>query len=148
MGKMKTNWLIILLIIVSASTINLGSTLKSGTPSIEIVGQEEFTGKNGDVFIYSIKLRSNENLVNFNVVPSVAGENNDCKINYFFDENTNQAYVNYLYVLPKNIDNINQVTLTFTLSDEKESNVCKQVIHVDDLNFANAKEELTQNNEI
>jgi len=143
---MKTNWLIILLVIVSASTINLGSTLKSGTPSIEFVGHEEFSGKNGDVFIYSIKLRSNENLVNFNVIPSVAGENNDCKINYFFDENTNQAYVNYLYVLPKNVDDINQVTLTFTLSDEKESNVCKQVIHIDDFNFANAKEELTLNN--
>jgi len=143
---MKTNWLIILLVIVSASTINLGSTLKSGTPSIEFVGHEEFSGKNGDVFIYSIKLRSNENLVNFNVIPSVAGENNDCKINYFFDENTNQAYVNYLYVLPKNVDDINQVTLTFTLSDEKESNVCKQVIHIDDFNFANATEELTLNN--
>lgn len=145
---MKANWLIILLVIVSASTINLGSTLKSGTPSIEFVGHEEFTGKNGDVFIYSIKLRSNENLVNFNVVPSLAGENSDCKINYFFDKNTNQAYVNYLYVLPKNIEHVDKVVLTFTLSDSKESNMCKQVIRFNHLNFADAKEELIVNEEI
>jgi hypothetical protein len=145
---MKTNWLIILLVIVSASTINLGSTLKSGTPSIEFVGHEEFSGKNGDVFIYSIKLRSNENLVNFNVVPSIAGENSDCKINYFFDKNTNQAYVNYLYVLPKNVKDVEQVILTFTLSDSKESNMCKQVIRINDINFADAKDELTVNKEI
>lgn len=145
---MKSNWLIILLVIVSASTINLGSTLRSGVPSIEFVGHEEFSGKNGDVFIYSIKLRSNENLVNFNVVPSIAGENKDCQINYFFDENTNQAYVNYLYVLPKNVDELNQVTLTFTLSDSKESNTCKKVIKVDDFNFAKANEELSFNKEI
>ena len=146
---MKTNWLIILLVIVSASTINLGSTLRSGTPAIEFVGYEEFSGKNSDIFIYSIKLRSKENLVNFNVMPSVLGENNDCKINYYFDENTNQAYVNYLYVLPKNKEHLNEVTLTFTLSDSKESNMCKKVIHCgNDLNFAEDSEELSLNDKI
>ena len=80
---MKSSWLIILLIIVVGSTINLGSTIKFGTPSIELVGNEEFAGKNGDVFIYSIKLRSNENLINFKVVPNIMGKNQDCLYHQF-----------------------------------------------------------------
>jgi len=137
---MKSNWLIILLVIVAGSTINLGSTLKFGTPSIEFVGNEEFTGKNGDVFIYSIKLRSNEKLVKFNVVPSIIGENHDCEFNYVFDENTNQAFVNYLYVLPGDVEDINKVVLTFTLSDSKESNIRTRVININNgLNFADGR---------
>ena len=140
---MKSNWLIILLIIVAGSTINLGSTLKFGTPSIEFVGDEEYTGKNGDVFIYSIKLRSNDNLVKFNVVPSIVGENLDCEFDYVFDENTNQAFVNYLYVLPKDADDISEVVLTFTLSDSKESNIRTKVINIkDELNFAEGSDEI------
>ena len=52
---MKSNWLIIMLVIVAGSTINLGSTLRYGNPSIEFINNNEFGGKNGDVFIYSIK---------------------------------------------------------------------------------------------
>ncbi|OQY04909.1 MAG: hypothetical protein B6I20_02155 [Bacteroidetes bacterium 4572_117] len=134
---MKFNWLIILLVIIGVSTINLGSTLKFGTPSIEFVGDEEFVGKNGDVFIYSIKLRSNEKLVKFDVVPSVIGENGDCEFKYVFDENTNQAFVNYLYVLPENIEELKQVVLTFTLTDSKESNIRTKVISINnEMNFA------------
>ena len=140
---MKSNWLIILLVIVAGSTINLGSTLKFGTPSIEFVGNEEFSGKNGDVFIYSIKLRSNDNLVNFNVIPSVIGENQDCKFNYVFDENTNEAFVNYLYVLPEDANDIKEVVLTFMLSDSKESNIRTKVINIkDELNFADGSDEI------
>ena len=146
---MKSNWLIILLIIVAVSTINLGSTFKFGTPSIEFVGNEEFTGKNGDVFIYSIKLRSNENLVKFNVIPSIMGENLDCEFNYVFDENTNQAYVNYLYVLPKDVENINEVVLTFMLSDSNESNIRTKIINIkDEINFAKNDNELLISSEI
>ncbi len=140
---MKSNWLIILLVIVAGSTINLGSTLKFGTPSIEFVGNEEFSGKNGDVFIYSIKLRSNDNLVNFNVIPSVIGENQDCKFNYVFDENTNEAFVNYLYVLPEDANDIKEVVLTFMLSDSKESNIRTKVISIkEELNFADGSDEI------
>ena len=42
---MKSNWLIILLIIVAGSTINLGSTLRYGNPSIEFIQNNEFGGK-------------------------------------------------------------------------------------------------------
>jgi len=137
---MKSNWLIILLIIVAGSTINLGSTLRFGTPSIEFVGNEEFSGKNGDVFIYSIKLRSNDNLVKFDVVPSIMGGNQDCKFNYTFDKSTNQAYVNYLYVLPEDVDDISEVVLTFTLSDSKEANIRTKVINIkNEWNFADEK---------
>ena len=140
---MKSNWLIILLVIVAGSTINLGSTLKFGTPSIEFVGNEEFSGKNGDVFIYSIKLRSNDNLVNFNVIPSIIGENQDCKFNYVFDENTNEAFVNYLYVLPEDANDIKEVVLTFMLSDSKESNIRTKVISIKkELNFADGSDEI------
>ncbi len=140
---MKSNWLIILLVIVAGSTINLGSTLKFGTPSIEFVGNEEFSGKNGDVFIYSIKLRSNDNLVNFNVIPSIIGENQDCKFNYVFDENTNEAFVNYLYVLPEDANDIKEVVLTFMLSDSKESNIRTKVISIkEELNFADGSDEI------
>jgi hypothetical protein len=136
---MKSNWLIILLIIVAGSTINLGSTLKDGNPSIEFFQNNEFSGKNGDVFIYSIKLRSNENLVNFKVIPSVKGENTDSEFDYLFDENTHQAVVNYFYVLPEGIES-DQVVLTFTLTDSRESNVKTKVIKVsENLNFAKAK---------
>ena len=137
---MKSNWLIILLIIVAGSTINLGSTLRFGTPSIEFVGNEEFSGKNGDVFIYSIKLRSNDHLVKFDVVPSIMGGNQDCEFNYTFDKNTNQAYVNYLYVLPEDVDDISEVVLTFTLSDSKEANIRTKVINIkNEWNFADEK---------
>jgi len=146
---MKSNWLIILLVIVAGSTINLGSTFKFGTPSIEFVGNEEFTGKNGDVFIYSIKLRSNDNLVKFNVVPSIVGENLDCEFNYVFDENTNQAFVNYLYVLPKDVDDISEVVLTFMLSDSNESNIRTKVINIkEELNFADGRNEIVNTSEI
>lgn len=126
---MKSNWLIILLIIVAGSTINLGSTLKYGNPSIEFVQNNEFGGKNGDVFIYSIKLRSNEKLLNFNVSPSVKGLNSDSEFNYLFEEEIHQAIVNYFYVLPEGV-NSGDVVLTFTLTDSKESNVKTKVIKV------------------
>jgi len=125
---MKTNWLIILLIIVAGSTINLGSTLKFGNPSIEFVNGEEFVGKNGDMFVYSIKLRSNENLRSFKVKPSIKGVNDDSFFNFDFDENTHQAIINYFYVLPDNFDTNNEVILTFTLTDSKESNIKTKVI--------------------
>ncbi len=136
---MKSNWLIILLIIVAGSTINLGSTLRYGNPSIEFFQNNEFSGKNGDVFVYSIKLRSNENLLNFKVIPSIKGENIDSEFDYLFDENTHQAVVNYFYVLPVGV-NSDQIVLTFTLTDSKESNVKTKVIKVsENLNFAKAK---------
>jgi hypothetical protein len=136
---MKSNWLIILLVIVAGSTINLGSTLRYGNPSIEFFQNNEFGGKNGDVFIYSIKLRSNENLMNFKVIPSIKGENSDSEFDYFFDENTHQAVVNYIYVLPQGV-NPEQVVLTFTLTDSKESNVKTKVINVsENMNFARAR---------
>lgn len=146
---MKSSWLIILLIIVVGSTINLGSTLRFGTPSIELVGNEEFVGKNGDVFIYSIKLRSNENLINFKVVPSITGKNQDSEFNYVFDENTNQAFVNYIYVLPEDVEDISNVILTFTLSDSKESNIRTKVININnELNFADGRNETLIKSEI
>ena len=134
---MKTNWLIILLIIVASSTINLGSTLRYGNPSIEFVNDKEFIGKNGDVFVYSIKLRSNENLINFKVKPSIKGINEDCDFEFHFDENTHQAVVNYFYVLPEDFKADNKVVLTFTLTDSKESNIKTKVIDFSkDINFA------------
>jgi len=133
---MKTNWLIILLIFVAGSTINLGSTLRYGNPSIEFINKNEFEGKNKDVFIYSIKLRSSEKLVNFKVNPSVKGLNNDSEFEFLFDEDTHQAVVNYLYVLPEEI-NIDEVVITFTLTDSKETNIKKKVIRPgEDLQFA------------
>jgi len=145
---MKTNWLIILLIIVAGSTINLGSTLRFGNPSIEFVNRKEFIGKNGDMFVYSIKLRSNENLKNFKVIPSLKGVNDDSYFNFDFDENTHQAIINYFYVLPDNLDTSNEVTLTFTLTDSKESNIKTKVIDFSKVtNFAkkdNLENELTQ----
>ena len=126
---MKSNWLIILLIIVAGSTINLGSTLRYGNPSIEFIQNNEFGGKNGDVFIYSIKLRSNEKLLNLKVNPSIKGINNDSEFDYLFEENTHQAVVNYFYVLPEGVDS-DEVVLTFTLTDSKESNVKTKVIKV------------------
>ena len=145
---MKTNWLIILLIIVAGSTINLGSTLRFGNPSIEFVNGKEFIGKNGDVFVYSIKLRSNENLINFKVKPSIKGINEDSYFNFDFDENTHQAIINYFYVLPDNYNENNEVILTFTLTDSKESNIKTKVIDFSKvINFAkkeNAENDLTQ----
>ena len=136
---MKSNWLIILLIIVAGSTINLGSTMRYGNPSIEFFQNNEFSGKNKDVFVYAIKLRSNENLLNFKVIPSIKGQNSDSEFDYLFDENTHQAVVNYFYVLPEGIDQ-NEVVLTFTLTDSKESNVKTKVIKVsENMNFAKAK---------
>jgi len=136
---MKSNWLIILLIIVAGSTINLGSTLRDGNPSIDFFQKNEFSGKNGDVFVYSIKLRSNENLLNFKVNPSIKGLNTDSEFDYLFDENTHQAVVNYFYVLPEGVDS-DQIVLTFTLTDSKESNVKTKVIKIsENLNFAKAK---------
>ena len=145
---MKTNWLIILLIIVAGSTINLGSTLRFGNPSIEFVNGKEFIGKNGDVFVYSIKLRSNENLINFKVKPSIKGINADCDFEFDFDENTHQATVNYFYVLPDDFEDNNKVVLTFTLTDSKESNIKIKVIDFSkSVNFAkkeNLENDLTQ----
>jgi hypothetical protein len=133
---MKSNWLIILLVVVAGSTINLGSSLRYGNPSIEFIKNVEFDGKNKDVFIYSIKLRSNEKLVNFKVSPSVKGQNNDSQFEFLFDENTHQAIINYLYVLPDDVDN-SEVVLTFTLTDSKESNIKTKVINLGgDLQFA------------
>jgi predicted metallo-beta-lactamase superfamily hydrolase len=137
---MKSNWLIILLVIVAGSTINLGSTMRYGNPSIEFVQNNEFGGKNGDVFIYSIKLRSNEKLLNFKVAPSIKGLNNDSEFDYLFEENTHQAVVNYFYVLPESVSS-DEVVLTFTLTDSKESNVKTKVIKIsEDFNhFAKSK---------
>ena len=145
---MKTNWLIILLIIVAGSTINLGSTLRFGNPSIEFVNGKEFIGKNSDMFVYSIKLRSNENLLNFKVEPSLKGINVDSNFEFDFDENTHQATVNYFYVLPDNFKDNNKVVLTFTLTDSKESNIKTKVIDFSKVvNFAKKEQigdELTQ----
>lgn len=137
---MKSNWLVILLIVVASSTINLGSTLRYGNPSIEFVQNNEFGGKNGDVFIYSIKLRSNEKLLNFKVEPSISGRNHDSDFDYLFEENTHQAIVNYFYVLPEGVDS-DEVVLTFTLTDSKESNVKTKIIKVSDSfeHFAKSK---------
>ncbi len=145
---MKTNWLIILLIIVGGSTINLGITLRYGNPSIEFIDGEEFVGKNSDMFVYSIKLRSNENLKNFKVNPSIKGINKDSYFNFDFNENTHQAIINYFYVLPDDFDKNNEVILTFTLTDSKESNVRTKIIDFSkNKNFVKKgknKENLTQ----
>jgi uncharacterized protein YihD (DUF1040 family) len=141
---MKSNWLIILLVIVASSTINLGSTLKYGNPSIEFIQNKEFDGKNRDVFIYSLKLRSNEKLVKFKVDPSIKGLNKDSEFNFLFEDNTHQAVVNYFYVLPEGIDS-EEVVLTFTLTDSKESNVKTKVIKVTD-DFSHFAKSQPENN--
>jgi hypothetical protein len=124
---MKSNWLIILLVFVAGSTINLGSTLRYGNPSIEFIENREFEGKNKDVFIYSIKLRSNEKLLNFKVDPSIKGQNHDSEFKFNFEDNTHIAVVNYLYVVPEGVD-AGEVVLTFTLTDSKDSNIKTRVI--------------------
>ncbi len=79
-------------------------------------------------------------MVKFDVVPSIMGGNQDCEFNYTFDKNTNQAYVNYLYVLPEDVDDISEVVLTFTLSDSKEANIRTKVINIkNEWNFADEK---------
>lgn len=127
---MKSNWLILLLIIVAGNTINLGTSLKFGNPSIEFAKSEDYPGKNADVYIYSIKLRSNEKLLKFEVTPSIKGVNVDSEINYIFDENTHQAMLNYFYVLPPGVES-DEIILTFKLTDSKESNERKEIIKLD-----------------
>ncbi len=141
---MKSNWLIIMLIIVAGSSINLGSSMRYGNPSIEFLQNNEFSGKNGDVFVYSIKLRSNENLLNFKVAPSIKGQNVDSDFEYLFNENTHQAVVNYFYVLPVGVD-LNEVVLTFSLTDSKECNIKTKIIKISD-NLNLAKSRITQAN--
>jgi len=141
---MKSNWLIIMLIIVAGSSINLGSSMRYGNPSIEFLQNNEFSGKNSDVFVYSIKLRSNENLLNFKVAPSIKGQNVDSDFEYLFDENTHQAVVNYFYVLPVGVD-LNEVVLTFSLTDSKECNIKTKIIKISD-NLNLAKSRITQAN--
>ena len=100
------------------------------------------------MFVYSIKLRSNENLLNFKVEPSLKGINVDSNFEFDFDENTHQATVNYFYVLPDNFKDNNKVVLTFTLTDSKESNIKTKVIDFSKVvNFAKKEQigdELTQ----
>ncbi len=124
---MKSNRLIILLILVAWNTINLGSSLKFGNPSIEFVKNHKFPNKNNDLYIYSVQLRSNEKLLKFEVMPSIKGENVDSEVNHFFDENTHHVIFNYFYVLPKNLQS-DEIVLTFKLTDSKESNVRREVI--------------------
>ncbi len=141
---MKSNWLIILLIIVAGNTINLGTSLKFGNPSIEFAKNSGHPGNNDDVYIYSIKLRSNEELLKFEVKPSIKGVNVDSEMKYFFDDNTHQAMLNYFYVIPKGIDS-DEIVLTFKLTDKKESNVRREIIKLDrHINLAKANSKGTK----
>ncbi len=142
---MKFNRLIILLILGALHIIYVVSFMKVGKPSIEFTRNKTLHNDNGNVYVFSIKMRSNEKLRKFEITPSIAGENKDSEIRHYFDSGTHKATLNYFYVLPKNVAS-KEIILTFKLTDSKKSNVRTKIIKLckQSQNLVNSEDKKSQ----
>ncbi len=144
---MKSSRLILLIIFVAFNTMNVEKVIKIGSPYIEFEKNTDLP--NNSVYVYSIQLKSHEELLQFEIIPSIQGENLDCEINHLFDDNTHRATLNYFYVVPKHLET-DEIILTFKLTDKKESNVKTEIIKLYNSvdNLANRDEQKITKREI
>ena len=114
---MKYKAVIILIVFVGVSAFNITKTFEFNNPSVKI---EYINGEKlskGDVAVFSIKLCSVENLKSFKVIPEIPGQNEDSELFFDFDENTKQATLNYIYIVPELLKE--KMSFTFILKDKK-----------------------------
>ena len=113
---MNIRALLVFFVFIGLTAFNLSETYIDNSPSIKIVSGENYDENN---FVFSIKLCSDENLINFSVTPEIIGENDDAAFNYDFADNTKSAVINYFYVVPLKFKALDKIKIDFILTDNK-----------------------------
>lgn len=99
----------IFIIIFVFSVVSCSFNFSNTKIEIEKLSKNEI--KNKDLFTYKIKIRANDNLKYFIILPSIKGLNNDSKLIYSFNEKTRYAELDYFYLMPNNIKSKKTVKL-------------------------------------
>jgi len=127
--KMRTNVLIISLLFITLSAFTLQNSFNINAPSMKI---ESKIGafKPGDVVYYTINICSSDFLEYFEVSPDIIGSNNDSKVNFNFNQDTKVATINYFYVIPENIKDIEKINISFIIRDRNKERVIEKEIFI------------------
>lgn len=104
--------------------------INTGKPEISVHYNTALPAKKGDLISYTIKFSSKESLEQINISPSIPGANEDSVVEYYFDENTNFAYVNYFYAIPDNIIGVNEITLVLTVKNSNTTIKTSEIIPI------------------
>jgi len=113
---MKLNWLIILIVFLSATAFDFNQRYSGNNLSIRIDSKDVIKSAQGKVYVYTISIYSPERLQNFRIEPSVMGENSDSRTSFEFSSVVRKAQVTYYYAVPDSISN-KEVKILFLLSD-------------------------------
>jgi len=125
---MKYNNIIISTIIIIVILTIYSCSHGCNRPEIDIKKISKNDAKNNHLFTYKIKIRANDNLKYFVILPSVKGINHDSKMVHSFNEKTRYAELDYFYLLPDNIADSKGVKLKLQVKTENGSSRKLEVI--------------------
>jgi len=124
---MKLNILIISLFFIILSAFTFQNSFNINAPSIKIETNNNVY-KSGEIVYFTINICSSEYLEYFEVTPEIIGSNNDSKVNFNFNQETKAATINYFYVIPENLRDIEKINISFIIRDKnKERTVEKEI---------------------
>lgn len=127
---MRFSGLVIFVIIGITSMLFTKNYMKSDMLELEVEQNSILPAMQGDVVSYTFKIKSGKDLRCVDIKPSIKGANEDCFVEYNFDETTKTATINYFYSLPEGASMIDSITLSLKVTDENSTVEFSEVIPV------------------
>lgn len=124
---MRTNLAFILLLFILLSAFTFNSPLNLDAPSMKIETKDKYY-KPGEIVYYTINLCSSEYLEYFEVLPEIVGCNKDSKVNLCFDRESKVATINYFYVIPENLKDVEEINISFIIRDKRSNKKIDKMI--------------------
>ena len=126
---MKISWLIILFSFIGLTAFNLNDTFDGNNPSVKVDFESDRNHfEKGEIVRISIRVCSADNLESFSVDPELLGDDNS-SLKYSFNNNTKQAFINYFYTVPENIQR-DKINFTFILKDNNNQTIKTEQIKI------------------
>jgi len=115
---MKTNWLIILSLLLLTAAAKIKEVLPFDSASITIKDVNVIESYSGKLLCYTINLYSPSQIKDFVAIPNIDGANSDSKTKFEFDCHTRRATVVYYYAMPQESDQ-KEISIKFCLNNDE-----------------------------
>jgi hypothetical protein len=124
---MKTNIAVIIFLFIILSAFSLNNTFNINAPSMKI-DTRDVIYEAGEIVYFTINICSSDYLEYFEVSPDIIGCNNDSKVNLNFNNETKAATINYFYVIPENLKDVNKINISFIIRDKQNERILEKEI--------------------
>lgn len=124
---MKIKLVVILLLFIVLCAFSLNNSLEVNAPTMKIDMTDKIY-QPGDIVYYTINICSVDYLDYFEVTPEILGCNNDSHVNFNFENETKAATINYFYVIPENLKDVENIEISFLIRDGNNEKILKKEI--------------------